>query len=545
MNSDATVTGCVFENNTGIYGGAITTQAPAGAKTLTISESNFTANAAYTGGAVYVGDNVKFTIEDSIFDANNKATGEGSPGYTSGGGAIQLWHAGEGTIDNVTIKNSIATQGGAIGIEGSSPVTIKDSTFTDNTATSEGGAIYAFNDAVLTVTDSTFSGNTAPWGNAISNDGKLTLSGNTISTTSADIANYYGSIVSPVTVKILGNGTDDGTGIVPAALGDTVTITAVVTDDNGNLIKDINFDFEVTNGDAVKEIHAVYNANTKQYEAQYVIANAGDHAVSMNYVSDNLVLYTGLYTVPKANVTFVVNVENIPAGEKAKVDGQLIGANDAGLEGMDIVVVVNGVDYNITTGDNGTFSFEIEDLPIGQYEAVGIFYGTDNYNRALCTDDFNVTKLTPVLAVEGEDYLMPGATATVGITLTGASGQGIAGTVIVTVDGKDYVVYTDASGKAELEIPGLVSNVYPITAKFIGNDNYETVVNDTESIEFFYKAASFDIVIDDITYGDAVVIIVENATDLAGNPLSGMVFGNIESATGDGAGLTVYVALMM
>ena len=67
----------VFENNTGIYGGAITTQAPAGAKTLTIKESNFTANAAYTGGAVYVGDNVKYTIEDSIFDANNKATGEG------------------------------------------------------------------------------------------------------------------------------------------------------------------------------------------------------------------------------------------------------------------------------------------------------------------------------------------------------------------------------------------------------------------------------------------------------------------------------------
>ena len=126
MNSDATVTGCVFENNTGIYGGAITTQAPAGAKTLTIKESNFTANAAYTGGAVYVGDNVKYTIEDSIFDANNKATGEGSPGYTSGGGAIQIWHAGEGTIDNVTIKNSIATQGGAIGVEGAT-VTIKDS----------------------------------------------------------------------------------------------------------------------------------------------------------------------------------------------------------------------------------------------------------------------------------------------------------------------------------------------------------------------------------------------------------------------------------
>ena len=46
-----------------------------------------------------------------------------------------------------------------------------------------GGAIYNYiaNGAALTVTDSTFTDNTATnWGNAISNDGDLSLSGNTI-----------------------------------------------------------------------------------------------------------------------------------------------------------------------------------------------------------------------------------------------------------------------------------------------------------------------------------------------------------------------------
>ena len=184
MDSDAYVTDCVFENNTGIYGGAITTQATS-EKELKISGSNFTSNYAYTGGALYVGSDVKFTIEDSIFDANNKATGEGSPGYTSGGGAIQIIGA-DGTFDNITVTNCIATQGGAIGLQ-SANVEITGSNFTSNEATDYGGAIFANNDVVLKITDSTFSGNTAQEGTHICNKGDLTLEGNTFDTLSYGI----------------------------------------------------------------------------------------------------------------------------------------------------------------------------------------------------------------------------------------------------------------------------------------------------------------------------------------------------------------------
>lgn len=292
IDSDLTVTNCVFENNTGIYGGAIATQAPSGEKTLAISTSNFTSNAAYTGGAVYVGPNVKFTIEDSIFDANNKATGEGSTGYTSGGGAIQILDAGEGTIDHVIIKNSQATQAGAIGIEGSAPVTIKDSTFENNVATSVGGAIYAATDATLTVTGSTFTDNDAPFGSAISNDGALTLSGNTFTGGSTvAIANYFGEIKSEVFVKIL-----DGQIVITTTASNE--ITAVLTDDNNNPIIDKTLVLIVNN----EEVETAYNRVTGVMTGSYTFTAPGTYEVTAkdfdaeHTTSGTLVYTAGTYT---------------------------------------------------------------------------------------------------------------------------------------------------------------------------------------------------------------------------------------------------------
>ena len=90
-------------------------------------------------------------------------------------------------------------------------------------------------------------------------------------------------------------------------------------------------------------------------------------------------------------------------------------------------------------------------------------------------------------------------------------------------------------------LSGLVADKYPITATFVENDKYTTVVNDTEAIDFMMHAATFDIVIEDITYGEGLVVIVENVTDTDGNPLTGTVMGNIENADGQGAGLVVYI----
>ncbi|MEN6552759.1 MAG: right-handed parallel beta-helix repeat-containing protein [Methanobacterium sp.] len=86
------------------------------------------------------------------------------------------------TIQNLTLTNGTAANGGAINNDGS--LTVTNCTFTDNKATNNyGGAIN--NEGTLSVTGCTFTGNTATSGGAIyNNDGSLnanncTFTGNT------------------------------------------------------------------------------------------------------------------------------------------------------------------------------------------------------------------------------------------------------------------------------------------------------------------------------------------------------------------------------
>ena len=226
---------------------------------------------------------------------------------------------------------------------------------------------------------------------------------------------------------------------------------------------DINFDYKVTNGDAVKEIHAVYNVDTKQYEAQYVIENAGDHAVSMDYVADNLVLYTGLYTVPKADVTLVVSVENTTVGNAARVKVSATDKDEAGIAGLDIVVLVNDVEYNVVTGDDGTYTFDVAGLPAGQYAATAIFFGNDNYNRAYDTDAFAVKAESGLtVSIENIDY---GEEAIIVVTLYDADNNPLSGVVEVTFaeTSTTYLVAV-ADGIGTLSVVGLDAGTYTYTA---------------------------------------------------------------------------------
>ena len=109
-------------------------------------------------------------------------------------------------------------------------------------------------------------------------------------------------------------------------------------------------------------------------------------------------------------------------------------------------------------------------------------------------------------------------------------------------DDLNYAVEIGADGKGTVDIENLPFGEYDIAAKFLENDNYKEAVYDgTAKVVVNSNAAIFDIAIKNITYGEGLVVIVENATDAAGNPLSGMVMGEIKNAAGEGAGLIVYV----
>ena len=165
---DATISDSYFVNNSGRWGGAITTSgaliAGDDVNTLTVSGSTFKENGGLYGAGIFVWGS-DFTVSDCVFDKNT-AFGKGNmTPNNNNGAAIVVTDTGKditGAITGSNFTNNKAQYGGAIYIcEGN--IAISDSLFENNSADVEGGAIdisTVKGNPEVTVKDSKFVNNT-------------------------------------------------------------------------------------------------------------------------------------------------------------------------------------------------------------------------------------------------------------------------------------------------------------------------------------------------------------------------------------------------
>ena len=236
-----------------------------------------TLNSNYTR----VGDEGVIEVRDTISIIGNGYTIDGS----NNGGIFKVYQGGFLFLQNVILINGNSENGGAIYNDGT--VVIQNSKFFNNDATL-GGAIY--NNAFLTITESTFING------SVYNNGNLSLSRNIFDepiVTTAD-----GAITSTIAVTVL----DDDVMMVK---DESVTLDAIITDDNGNIIKQIGDLFKFT-VDGVEAGAAVYNDQLKKYQALYTLTQPGVYTVNVTYAAGNglvisskeknLINYRGTYT---------------------------------------------------------------------------------------------------------------------------------------------------------------------------------------------------------------------------------------------------------
>ncbi len=186
--STLSINNCHFDNNTATgtvsgnrSGGAIYTIGP-----LTVTNSSFTSNTAYSGGAIY-SSGTSLSVSDTDFSTNAANTGAGggisfsgttatinggtfngnqANGSTFGfGGAIATLSAptdisvtGTVFISNST-NNSTDGGGGAINFGLDITGSVSNSTFTSNSTTQRGGALRLNDGANVSVGNSIFSAN--------------------------------------------------------------------------------------------------------------------------------------------------------------------------------------------------------------------------------------------------------------------------------------------------------------------------------------------------------------------------------------------------
>jgi CSLREA domain-containing protein len=185
-----TITNSTFSANRANLGGGIWNSSGQTLATLTVTKSTFLANSSNEdGGGIYNRDGGALTVNSSTISVNRS--------YKDGGG---IYNIGALTVTkSIFHRNSSEDSdgaGGGIYNDGTTELTVTNSSFSDNSAYSGGGI---HNIGTLTVTNSTFSANSATaYGGGIYNSYTLYVTDGTFTTNSAE--SYGGGIFNGSTL---------------------------------------------------------------------------------------------------------------------------------------------------------------------------------------------------------------------------------------------------------------------------------------------------------------------------------------------------------
>ena len=202
-----------------------------------------------------------------------------------------------------------------------------------------------------------------------------------------------------------------------------------------------------------------------------------------------------------------VTVEDIVFGEDLIVNAVL--PVDATGE---VVITVNGVDYHVAI-ENGEATVTVSGLEAGDYTVAVKYAGDDNYNAAEVTKGVNVAKANPALNViiDSVDY---GNVFTINAVLTGVNNAPLDTNIIVTVNGKNYIVAI-VNGKGTFHADKLAAGSYNFNARFAGSNNYNEV-SDSGKFNVYKVDSAIGITVKDINVGEDAVITVKLFSDATG-----------------------------
>ena len=237
---------------------------------------------------------------------------------------------------------------------------------------------------------------------------------------------------------------------------------------------------------------------------------AGDYTVAVKYTGDNNyneATGSAEFSVLKITPEMDVTVEDIVFGEDLIVNAVL--PVDATGE---VVITVNGVDYHVAI-ENGVASVTVSGLEAGDYTVAVKYAGDDNYNAAEVTKGVNVAKANPALNViiDSVDY---GNVFTINAVLTGVNNAPLDTNIIVTVNGKNYIVAI-VNGKGTFHADKLAAGSYNFNARFAGSNNYNEV-SDSGKFNVYKVDSAIGITVKDINVGEDAVISVKLFSDATG-----------------------------
>ena len=269
---------------------------------------------------------------------------------------------------------------------------------------------------------------------------------------------------------------------------------------NGNVIVTVNnkdYSVNIVNGKGTA-VGVKLAAGTYDFTAAW----AGND--NYNAVGDS-----GKFSVAKVDSIIDVAVSDIKVGEDAVISVKLL--SDATGS---VTVTVNGKDYTETVV-NGVANVKVADLKAGTYDVAVKYSGDNNYNAAVATSSFTVSKVDSTMDVTVNDIVFGGDLTVDAVLPDDATGE-----VIITVDGTSYTAGIN-DGKATQVVKDLTAGSHVVVVKYAGDDKY-TAVEIAKGVNVAKAQPVLGVVIADVDYGNGFVIEA-TLTGVNNAPLSGNV----------------------
>ncbi len=324
--------------------------------------------------------------------------------------------------------------------------------------------------------------------------------------------------------------TVDTSAIEGALPTDVVDLTAKLVDEDGTPIAGETVTFEI-NG-------VTYTAETDSNGVAtipYTVVE-GDNIVQATYAGSND--YYGSEsdesTVTVEKLGTELSIENIAdqvPGSSVTVTGVLTDVNGNKLSNKEVVVIVNSADgtsteYKVTTADDGSYLYTIDDLVEGSYSVVAVFNGDDQYENSYSTIvSFDVSKAKDTVVIDPIADAKIGDEITIKATVTDAENNPVDGDVTVTINGVDYPA-TATAGVVEYPYTVTTEGVNSVTVTYNGDGTHASA---SDSTTFTASKVETQITIDpiaDAKVGDQITV-TGTLEDTEGNPVDGDVIVTI------------------